>query len=132
MKRRRYREPGVVKQERLLKANWEDLLNTYDNLPKFSREPMTKAIKPNTQSSIPNYEIPNRNPEINFVKRTHTGPSCTGPSVEKQRYSGELAERESKALEEIERKKKRVGIAYNKGNYVYISDGFDPKDLGKK
>ena len=29
-------------------------------------------------------------------------------------------------------KSKRVGLAYNKGNYVYITDGADLSELGKK
>lgn len=50
----------------------------------------------------------------------------------KPQYEGKMAEREAKAQEEIAEKKKRTGILYNKGPYGFISDGIDPKDLGKK
>lgn len=48
------------------------------------------------------------------------------------KYEGEMLERELAAQEEIERKKKRIAPAYNKGAYQYITDGTDPSDLGRK
>jgi len=33
---------------------------------------------------------------------------------------------------EIINKSKRVAIAYNKGGYIYVTDGADPTDIGKK
>lgn len=66
---------------------------------------------------------------INSVRTTE---SCTGPSIERPRYEGEMLEREQSAMEEIERKKKRVGITVNKGAYQYLTPGMDPKTLGKK
>jgi hypothetical protein len=48
------------------------------------------------------------------------------------RYEGEMAEREARAQIEIEAKKKRVGILYNKGPYGFLSPGINPKDLGRK
>ena len=53
----------------------------------------------------------------------------------RKRYSGEMAEREKKAQEEIERKKKRVAPMGNKMAYQYIGDNPDPeilKGLGRK
>ena len=47
-------------------------------------------------------------------------------------YEGEMAEREAKARKEIERKKKSVAIPYNKGGYVYVTPGMDPKTFGRK
>jgi len=49
-----------------------------------------------------------------------------------ERYTGELAERERLAQEELERKKTRVAPAYSKGAYQYISDETDLSDLGRK
>lgn len=48
------------------------------------------------------------------------------------RYEGELALREAAAREEIERKKKCVAPAYNKGAYQYIGSEEQAKWVGKK
>lgn len=50
---------------------------------------------------------------------------------EKPKYTGELLERELKAQEEIEKKKKRVAPLH-KSNYIYIDDGINPAGLGRK
>ena len=50
-------------------------------------------------------------------------------------YEDDMAVREEIAQAEIERKKKYVGLAYNKGNYVYLGENPDPeiiKSLGRK
>jgi hypothetical protein len=44
----------------------------------------------------------------------------------------EMIAREKAAQEEIERKKKRVAVLYNKGAYQYITDEMDPKTFGRK
>ena len=44
----------------------------------------------------------------------------------------EMQAREDLAQKEIESKKSRIGVLYNKGAYQYISDGMDPKTLGRK
>lgn len=49
-----------------------------------------------------------------------------------ERYTGEMAERERLAQEELYRKKSRVAPAYSKGAYQYISDETDISDLGRK
>lgn len=49
--------------------------------------------------------------------------------------SEDIVEREKVAKAETERKKKYVGLAYNKGNYVYLGENPDPeiiKSLGRK
>lgn len=50
----------------------------------------------------------------------------------KPTLSPEMLQREKIAQAEIERKKKRIGVLYNKGAYQYISDGMDLTTLGKK
>jgi hypothetical protein len=89
------------------------------------------VVKPVT-SNIPSYKVPDRNAHHTIVSSKHTGVFACGQDVTQKRYSDEMLERELKAQEEIERKKKRVSIAYNKGAYQYITDGTDPKDIGKK
>lgn len=46
--------------------------------------------------------------------------------------SDEMIAREKAAQEEIEHKKKRVAVLYNKGAYQYITDEMDPKTFGRK
>ena len=41
-------------------------------------------------------------------------------------------EENAETIKEIERKKNRVAPAYNKGATQYITDGADPKTLGRK
>jgi len=43
-----------------------------------------------------------------------------------------MAHRESAAQEEVEAKKKRIAPLYNKGAYQYLTEGTDPKDIGRK
>lgn len=50
---------------------------------------------------------------------------------EQVRLSEEMLERERIAQAEIERKKKCVAPAFNKGGYIYISSKEDAKDAGK-
>lgn len=58
------------------------------------------------------------------------------PKIEESKpdYSDdpEMEERERLAQEEIERKKKRVGITFNKGAYQYLGDDYDATTLGRK
>jgi len=122
-KRRKFRNSAQARLDRELRADWQDLLESH---------PVVKHISVNVPSKFPNYTIPKRNEHVNFVSRTHHGPATTGTSIEKPRYEGELLERELEALKEIEKKKKRVAIAYNKGAYQYITDDCDPKTIGKK
>lgn len=49
----------------------------------------------------------------------------------KRPYTGEMEERENKAIEEAERKAKQVAPIYNKGAYQYISNRENAKDIGK-
>jgi hypothetical protein len=130
-RKRLYKTSDQVKKEKELKHEWNELLQRHNKQPKFYSG-NSKATLPSQPSKIPSYSsIPSRNENVKIVRSVHMA-SVTGPSIVKQRYTGSMAERESKALEEIERKKKRVGIAYNKGAYQYITDETDPKDIGRK
>lgn len=53
-------------------------------------------------------------------------------STVRPRYEGEMLDRELKAKEEIERKKTQVAPLYNKGGYMYITEGTNPRDIGRK
>lgn len=66
-----------------------------------------------------------------LVKRPAIVP--VDPLAEKRiRYEGQMAEREQRAQEEIERKRTQVAILYNKGPYMMITDSSDPKTFGRK
>jgi hypothetical protein len=61
--------------------------------------------------------------DTTFVAGSRSIPTYTDP---------ELIARERLAMEEIEKKKRRTTVLYNKGGYQYITDGMDPKTFGKK
>ncbi len=56
---------------------------------------------------------------------------CAKHTIDDWRWKKGDGER-SDTIREIENKKKRVAIAFNKGAYQYISDGDDPTAIGKK
>lgn len=68
-------------------------------------------------------------------KKTLTCQEC-GESVARGRadlgYKTCLKCGEHAAKKEIAAKKERVAIAYNKGAYMYITPGQDPKSIGRK
>lgn len=53
------------------------------------------------------------------------------PPTSREILDPEMAERERLANLEIERKKKCVAVAYNKGTYQYISSEEQAKDIGR-
>ena len=59
------------------------------------------------------------------------GVSGTQPAIVKPKYEGEMLKRELAARSEIERKKTCVAPLH-KGNYIYVTEGIDPKGLGRK
>jgi len=73
------------------------------------------------------------------VFRRDTGPRIASldlskvPIVtnQKQKYEGEMAEREVRAQKEIEMKKKCVAPLH-KSNYVYVTEGMNPAGFGRK
>lgn len=71
-----------------------------------------------------------------FVRETLKYPSLVSvsnsPVKVRPVLSPEMQRRELEAQKEIERKKKRVAILYNKGGYQYVSDETDLTTLGKK
>ena len=59
------------------------------------------------------------------------GNGFKGRSVDDYKWRKDVNET-SATIAEIERKKTRVAPAYNKGATQYITDGADPKTLGRK
>jgi hypothetical protein len=59
------------------------------------------------------------------------GNGFKGRSVDDYKWRKDVEET-AETIAEIERKKTRVAPAYNKGATQYITDGADPKTLGRK
>jgi len=76
----------------------------------------------------PEYRIPERNAGVNISKKPRHKP-IADVVVD---MSEEMIERERIALEEIERKKKCVAPAFNKGAYTYIASEEQAKWVGRK
>jgi len=58
------------------------------------------------------------------------GVICAKKSIDDWKWKKNITEK-PETVEEIERKKKRVAIAYNKGSYQYITDNDDTTAIGK-
>lgn len=69
-----------------------------------------------------------RNDHLSIVSVTEKLATTNKTQV---KYKGDMERREREAQKEIERKKKRIAPAYNKGAYQYITDETNPTDLGK-
>ena len=84
----------------------------------------------------PNYKV-NSFPSLKVdkpglapVSNTITSVTVTRDPLEHKWKKGK--EETPETVEEIERKAKRIGIAYNKGAYQYIDSAETAKHLGKK
>lgn len=76
----------------------------------------------------PSYVVPVRNSGKNISHMPRHSPVTT----EKVELSEEMLAREMLAREEIERKKKCVAPAFNKGAYTYIASEEQAKWVGRK
>lgn len=72
---------------------------------------------------------PNYDPK---AKRLPSKPDTALVITSRKVLNEEEQAREEIARREIERKKKQVGVLYNKGAYQFISPGMDLTTLGKK
>jgi hypothetical protein len=80
-------------------------------------------------NKFPSYSVPDRNVGLNICSGATIDPKPK--SAEQKRYEGEMAERERIAQEEVQRKKKCIAPAYNKGAYQYIGSEEQAKWVGK-
>jgi hypothetical protein len=80
----------------------------------------------NKVSNIPSYTYEQRNTSLKITSAT--APAVVSTKVE---YEGEMAERERIAQEEVNRRKKCVAPAYNKGAYTYVSTEEQAKWIGR-
>lgn len=114
----------------------------HTSLPKSRKSKSSRLAKLNAEHSayIQSFLVNRPSPvKIKTEKKPVTSiplsDSIPGPAYKKSvdDYKWKRDREESKeTIEEIERKKKRIAPAYNKGGYAYISDETDPTTLGRK
>ncbi len=90
------------------------------------REPVNRKAK--SSARIPDYNFDDPTKDIPSVVTAGSDRRAT----EKKVYAPEMEAREIAAQAEKDRKRRRLAVAYNKGPVMYITDGTDPKDLGRK
>jgi hypothetical protein len=85
-----------------------------------------------TKRKIPAVDLPA--PPTNYAKTSDTIPAgvCAKTSIDDWKWKKTLPEENAKTADAIDRKKKQVGIAYNKGSYQFLTEGTDTTTLGKK
>ena len=115
-----------------------------ERLEKQQREALARKIEKRiatlTHSKFPDHKSPDVfvpkprwRPDDKVIPSKGNGVEPVRTVKAKPKYEDpELIQREQEALKEIERKKKRTAPAYSKGGYMYITDGTDPRDIGKK
>ncbi len=124
-KPRKYATSEHAKQDRELKASWEKLLKAHPPgtvkiaKPKQLVPEKSALVLPNTRLELS--KAPSKG-VVDHIKR----------AAPKRKMTVEMLEREKAAQEEIERKKKMVAPAYNKGGLQYISNPDDYKSMGRK
>ena len=121
-----------INQDRIDKQNREALARKVERRIAHALKPRY----PESKIKKPDVFVPKQvwHPDEAKVKSRNNGvePVRVFKAKPKYDHDPELAQREVDAQQEIARKKKRTAPAYSKGGYMYITDGMDPKDLGKK
>lgn len=122
----KYRTAEQAKRERALTAEWDKLLQKYppavvkrSTIRTTVTAELTLVLKRSRKTGLENA------PSVGAIDRTFR-------SEEKPRLSQEMQERERLAQQEIERKKKQVAPAYNKGGLQLITNPDDFKTMGRK
>lgn len=120
------RKKKTSPEKKALAKSWEELIQKWGPVSKKLPEKdlgQSKLVK-SLQAQLVGRS--SSRPGSLATMASHTGKSLP------VKYKGEFAQREALAQAEIERKKKRVAIPFNKGPYQYITEGMDPKTFGKK
>jgi hypothetical protein len=116
-------KPGHKARQEEYQA-WLKRLGLNPNTKKKTKEP----FKVLTKQNVP-YRREDGQENIPSITSTKPLPELT---ARKPQYNDEMLERELVAQEETEYKKTCTAPAYNKGPYVYVTPGYDPKTLGRK
>jgi hypothetical protein len=126
MKARKFRSAEQAKAHREAEAAWQELQKKYPARQFSAREKEKYGLPIQVSKVPPGRETP-KYPSVHSQ-----GYVQLGVSISKPRLSPEMQEREAKALVEVERKKKRLAIPYNKGPYMLLTPESDIATLGKK
>ena len=109
----------------LLTGRWSGLKEQKSNVPKSARvSPVVTLPYRREQQQIVDVK-----PLAPVIETKQTIPVAR---IKSKMTPEEYARREALAQQEIERKKKRVGILVNKSCYQYITDETDLTTLGRK
>ena len=100
-----------------------------------ARIKLLRAVAPSSTKEISLHQIPKY--EYDDKSKARSIPSATAVAAPTRieidyTETPELAAREALAQREKDRKRKRLAPAYNKGPIMYITDGMDPAELGRK
>lgn len=128
----------AAQKERQLTDDWDDLQAkhaTKVSTKTWGYELPPGASRPTQVNKMPKGMV--GRPIRDFGTTASGGPTHAVAKEEVKlaphlRYSGEMLEREKKAQEETERKKKSVAPLANKMGYQYITDPADAKTIGRK
>lgn len=122
MKKKKFQSAEHAKTWRELKAAEEALL--LKHAPPLEKGAISKGVSVSNSAKhrlVANVAYDQRNTrDIPSLPDTRLGALRVGK--QEQRYVGDLAEREAKAQEEIEVKKRRTAPVYNKGGAMYLTD----------
>lgn len=127
MARRPFIKPRPNKQK-LLREQWEKLLQKYGIDPNDKQRGDRKPGERHDFVPMSSYQLPYRRDEVIASVAPITPPS----TVQRPVYEGEMAIREQLAQEEIARKRLQVAPICNKGAYQYITNPDDWKTVGRK
>jgi hypothetical protein len=133
---------GIIMNKKLskeakLKQDWMDFNKQYRGQPKlkmtfdeytnwvFGKTPKPKASNKAIIVGRPCWATKDNIPSLIGNSKASLGKNSMVEKVTQGKITGDTAEK-------IIRNSKRIGIAYNKGSYQYITDETDAKTIGKK
>jgi hypothetical protein len=85
----------------------------------------------NNVNELPNLKIENR-PGVAALSNTIPAGGGFRKDIDEYRWKTTGTSEKPATIREIENKRNRLAPEYNKGAYQYITDGADPKTLGRK
>lgn len=93
--------------------------------------PVAKKLTAKQLRAITTVELPKYRKSDTSIP-SHTTQGLFVPARRSMMDPTTLAKEPEHVREAIIAKSKRIAIAYNKGGYVFLSEGMDPKTIGRK
>jgi hypothetical protein len=130
-KKRKFRNAELATKSRENQLGWSRLLEEHEIIPKKKTSPKFVPMigKPATQKMLEFQASLGRIPKQTSLP---TKPDLLVNTRCRPQYTGEMAEREKKAQQEIAKKKLQVAPISNKAGYQLITDPADFKTMGRK